>query len=280
MRIALLSHTREQSKAISAIWNTFASISHVALSRYFVEDKIVQNEQGARLSLQDIIEASDTFLFHPDFPYHIRHNLEAYFSVHGYKHLFGTMSQYVLPYDFLEIQKKEVINSDEDIEHTIARLWGSLLHPVAIQKKNKPYEVARTIHDFRRHALPPLVQGEKLECFFEPKGRKLVCGFGRNIRGKAIYRTPLFEIYDAKNVRLSSLSFPEKESILQKLEPFFAVHGSLWGLTIELIHTSKGMHISSLVPIDTTHIHNVPIPFNSVGISGQDILTSCMAWRQ
>jgi len=168
----------------------------------------------------------------------------------------------------------------DDIERTLATLWTTIPHPVRLRKKDGMSQDISSIHELRRQTLPHILQGERMECIYQPKGRKLTCTLVRNARGKKVYTTPLFERISHQfqdKLSSASLSHNDKEKIIKRLEELFAHYPSVPVLHVELTQTPKGIYLMHAAPIQDVNKEQIPTPLHAVGMQSHEVLNSCFA---
>lgn len=278
MRIAFVYSLNNQF--LSQIKELFLCVPNMQLLEYYFDGKKLLNAQGIHVTLHDIARGSDAYLLDSRIPTQIQENIHQYLNMQGVQHIFGkAYEKKDAPHDFLLAKSMSVHASHEDLERALATLWTNISHPIRVRREEKISEEISSIHELRRHALPPLSQGENIECVYQPKGRKLTCTMVRNARGKKVYTTPLFEkITHPSGVKLSSSSLSQqvKESIIAKLETLFSHYPTFPTLHVELTHTLKGLYLMHAVPVrDFTH-EVIPDTLHAIGMLPRELLTACL----
>ena len=278
MRIAFVHSYNSQT--LSQIKELFLGVPNITLSEYYFDGKMLLDTQGKHITIHDIARENNAYLLDSHIPIQIQENLHHYFDTQGVDHIFGKMDEKNnAPHDFLLAKSIGVQAIHDDFERSLATLWTTIPHPVRIRKGEKISEEISSIHELRRHALPPLSQGENIECVYQPKGRKLTCTLVRNARGKKVYTTPLFEkITHPSGVKLSSSSLSQqaKESIIVKLETLFSHYPTFPTLHVELTHTPRGLYLMHAVPIRNFTHEVIPDTLHAIGMQPREILTACL----
>lgn len=279
MRVAIIKHSKKNN--ISKIKDIFSRVSNVEILEFFIDEGKIFTQEGERTTLQNIVETCDTYIFSTTFPHFLRENIMHYFDVHNVPHLYGKMNDRVVVSDeFLLTKSVQVDQNYQDIEHIVAKIWSTMLHPIRLKNKHLISKEIHSVSDLRIHALPRMIQGEMFECVYQPKGRNLVCTLLRNVRGKKVYTTPLFEKItqgSQEKIFSSSLSFMNKQKIIAKLEELFSHYPTIPTLHVELVHTQKGLYIVHATPLNVQTTEMLPHTLHAVGVGGHDIVASCVS---
>lgn len=280
MGIALLRFSTKNTKPLADIQRLCHDVLHLELIEYvFVDAICIERSTAKKVSLQDVMSKTRVYMFEPGFPVSLRKEIEEYFVIHGHKNLFGRVADVCHTSHFLRAPLCTLVHDGvTDLEQVLAQMWTKLLHPVIVKTENGTPAQARSIHDIRHLVLPRLLSGEVVECASEPKGQKMTCVVARNIRGKNIYSSPLFDKRSDGRIFASSLPHDQKRDILEKAEHMLLSQSHSFGLVLDFVYTSKGTFLLTATPLDTHHVHNVPSPFSSVGVSAVDILKGSLAF--
>lgn len=278
MRVALIYY---RHCANFEIRDLLLSVPNTQVAIFLLLDNKLSTLDGGYITPHDIALVSDTYILDPQTPHYIKENLHHYFDTFAVAHLYGKINeQKSMPHAFLTSKILEIKETHDDVERSLATLWTTMAHPIRIKRKGHISQNISSVHELRRQALPYLLQGEHMECIYQPKGRKLTCTLVRNARGKKVYATPLFEkITHTFGDKLSStsLSHSDKEKIIKKLEELFAHCPTIPTLHVELTHTQKGIYLMHAAPIQSLNSEHIPETLHAVGMQPYEVLTSCFA---
>lgn len=256
-------------------------LPNTEVTSYVLQDSTLFTQEGKHITVHDIALTHDIYALDPYIPHTIKENLHHYFETYALTHLYGkTHEQKSVPHTFLLSKSLDIKATHTDIEQSLATLWTTIAHPVRVKRKEHISPDISSIHELRRQTLPYLLQGEHMECVYQPKGRKLMCTLVRNARGKKIYTTPLFEkITHTFGDKLSSasLSRNDKEKIIKKLEELFEHYPPMPTLHVELTQTPKGMYLMHAAPMRSLNGEHIPETLRAIGMQPYEVLTSCLS---
>ena len=256
-------------------------VPNTQVATFLLLDNKLTTLDGSHVTPHEIVFVSDAYILDPKIPHKIKENLHHYLDIFAVTYLYGKMDeQKSVPHTFLRSKTLEIKATHDDIEQSLATLWTTIAHPVRIKKGERISRDISSIHELRRQTLPHLLQGEHMECIYQPKGRKLICTLVRNARGKKVYATPLFEkISHTFSDKLSSasLSHNDKEKIIKRLEDLFAHYPTIPTLHVELTHTPKGIYLMHAAPIQSLRNECLPETLHAVGMQSSEVLASCFA---
>lgn len=277
MRIALI-YSRDSY--LSAIKDMLFRLPEVECTPFLLIDGVLFTQDGEQLSLHDIALWTSAYILDPNIPHQIKENIHHYFDAFAVPHLYGqTHLRHNAAHDFLVSKVLEIQDGGDDIERALVDVWTTLAHPVRVRRKENTSSNISSIHELRRQTLPHMMQGERIECVYQPKGRRLACTLVRHARGKKVYTSPLFEkITHDSGDKLSSaaLSIAEKENIIRRLEKFFEHYPTFPTLHVELMYTPKGIYLMDAMPIQNIDRAHIPDTLHAIGMQPHEIITSCL----
>lgn len=277
MRIALICW---QNSSFLKIKDLLSYLPDVQIGSYEFVNNVLFSENGKQVSFHDVVMESDVYILDPKIPHFIKENLHHYFEGFSVSHIYGKSEKKEnVPHDFLVSKKVQIGDIKNDIEQTLANLWTTIAHPVRVRRKESVSSDISSIHELRSQTLPHILQGEHMECVYQPKGRRLICTLVRNARGKKVYTTPLFEKIShafSDKIFSASLSHIDKERIIKKLENLFAHYPDFPTLHIELMHTPRGIYLMHAAPIVHIDRKSIPETLHAVGMQPQEILSACL----
>ena len=278
MRVALVHYSSIRSNSL--VRELLLRVPGAEVNSFYLNHDRLFTQEGNVITVHDIAIQNDVYVLDPRIAFEIRENLHHYFEMYAVAHIYGKTHAFtVAPHGFSTSKSLEIRDTENNIEQALVSLWTTIPHPVRIKRKGEISQEISSIHELRRHTLPHMVKGEKMECIYQPKGRKLTCTLLRNTRGKKVYTTPLFEkITHTFGDKLfsSSLSHNEKEKIIKKLEELFAHYPSMPTLHVELTHTPKGIYLMHAAPLHDISPDVIPATLQAVGMHPYEVLISCL----
>lgn len=277
MRVAFIHYNLKKDPTIAEL---FLANKTAELSEFFLVKERIIDEQGQEVIPSEIVENFDVYALDPKIPYLKKENLYHYFENHGLRNLYG--SSQILGFSdhgFLDPISSEIKDSG-NIEKTLVDIWTSIPHPVSIKRRDLLSAEIFSVHELRLHALTHILHGEQVECVHQPKGQKITCTLLRNVRGKEVYTTPLFEkIKSVYGLKLTTfnVSDHEKNKIVRGLESFFSNHPAIPVLHVELVKNKKGIYVTHATSIGSLSKDLVPETLRAVGLTTTDVLNCCIS---